>query len=50
METNDNMDRGFGLELESTYGDTTVAKSSFDPDFWCQADSALLISNSETNQ
>ena len=39
METNDNMDRGFGLELESTYGDTTVAKSSFDPDFWCQADS-----------
>ena len=39
METNDNMDRGFGLELESTYGDTTVAKSNFDPDFWCQADS-----------
>ena len=39
METNDNMDRGFGLELESTYGDTTVAKSAFDPDFWCQADS-----------
>jgi hypothetical protein len=33
------MDRGFGIELESTYGDTTVAKSSFDPDFWCQADS-----------
>ena len=33
------MDRGFGLELESTYGDTTVSKSSFDPDFWCQADS-----------
>ena len=33
------MDRGFGLELESTYGDTTVAKSAFDPDFWCQADS-----------
>lgn len=39
METNDNMDRGFGLELESTYGDTTVTKSQFDPDFWCQADS-----------
>ena len=33
------MDRGFGLELESTYGDTTVTKSQFDPDFWCQADS-----------
>jgi hypothetical protein len=33
------MDRGFGLELESIYGDTTVTKSQFDPDFWCQADS-----------
>ena len=33
------MDRGFGLELESTYGDTSVAKSAFDPDFWCEADS-----------
>lgn len=33
------VDRGFGLELESTYGDTTVAKSSFDPDFWNQAES-----------
>ena len=32
------VDRGFGLELESTYGDTTVAKSSFDPSFWNQAD------------
>ena len=32
------MDRGFGLELESTYGDTTVSKSSFDPNFWNQAD------------
>ena len=32
------MDRGFGLELEANYGDTTVAKSNFDPDFWSQAD------------
>ena len=32
------MDRGFGLELESTYGDTTVSKSNFDPNFWNQAD------------
>jgi len=32
------MDRGFGLELESTYGDTTVSKSSFDPDWWNQAE------------
>lgn len=32
------MDRGFGLELESTYGDTTVTKSEFDPNFWNNAD------------
>jgi hypothetical protein len=32
------VDRGFGLELESTYGDTTVAKSAFDPSFWNQAE------------
>ena len=32
------VDRGFGLELESTYADTTVAKSSFDPDWWNQAE------------
>ena len=47
MENNDNMDRGFGLELESTYGDTTVAKSAFDPDFWCQADSVDFKLNDE---
>ena len=32
------VDRGFGLELESTYADTTVAKSAFDPDWWNQAE------------
>ena len=32
-------DRGFGLEVEDTYGDTTVSKSSFDPDFWNNANS-----------
>lgn len=32
------MDRGFGLELESTYGDTTVTKSEFDPNFWNNAE------------
>ena len=32
------VDRGFGLELEETYGDTTVTKSEFDPNFWNQAD------------
>ena len=43
------MDRGFGLELESAgkYGDTTVAKSSFDPDFWCQADTVDFKLNDE---
>ena len=33
------VDRGFGLELEGTYGDTTVTKSEFDPNFWNQAES-----------
>ena len=33
------VDRGFGLELEGTYGDTTIAKSEFDPNFWNQAES-----------
>ena len=32
-------DRGFGLEVEDTYGDTTVSKSNFDPDFWNNAES-----------
>lgn len=31
-------DRGFGIEIESTYGDTTVAKSAFDPNWWNQAE------------
>ena len=41
------MDRGFGLELESTYGDTTVSKSSFDPNFWNQADDVDFKLNDE---
>ncbi len=32
------MDRGFGVELEETYGDTTVPKSEFDPNFWNNAE------------
>lgn len=32
------VDRGFGLELESEYGDTTVAKTAFEPSFWNQAE------------
>ena len=41
------MDRGFGLELESTYGDTTVSKSTFDPNFWNQADDVDFKLNDE---
>ena len=41
------MDRGFGLELESTYGDTTVSKSNFDPNFWNQADDIDFKLNDE---
>ena len=48
MENKDNMvDRGFGLELEETYGDTTVSKSAFDPNFWNQADEVDFKLNDE---
>ena len=40
------MDRGFGLEIESTYGDM-VSKSAFDPDFWNQAESVEFALNDE---
>ena len=33
------INRGFGIEVEGTYGDTTVATSSFDPNWWNHADS-----------
>ena len=41
------VDRGFGLELEGTYGDTTVTKSEFDPNFWNQAESVDFKLNDE---
>lgn len=41
------VDRGFGLELESTYGDTTVTKSNFDPNFWNEANSVDFKLNDE---
>ena len=48
MENNDTMvDRGFGLELEETYGDTSVSKSSFDPNFWNQAEDVEFKLNDE---
>ena len=33
------VDRGFGLELEGTYGNTTITTADFDPNFWNQAES-----------
>jgi len=41
------VDRGFGLELEDTYGDTTVTKSEFDPNFWNQAETVDFKLNDE---
>ena len=41
------VDRGFGLELEETYGDTSVSKSSFDPNFWNQAEKVEFKLNDE---
>ena len=41
------VDRGFGLELEGTYGDMTVTKSEFDPNFWNQAESVDFKLNDE---
>lgn len=31
------INRGFGIEVEGTYGDTTVPTSSFDPNWWNHA-------------
>jgi len=39
-------DRGFGLEVEGTYGNS-VAKSAFDPDFWNQANDVDFKLNDE---
>lgn len=41
------MDRGFGIEVEGTYGDTSIAKSSFDPNWWNHADSVDFKLNDE---
>lgn len=40
------VDRGFGLELERTYGEE-VQKSAFDLDFWSEADSVDFKLNDE---
>lgn len=33
------MDRGFGIEVEGSYGNTSIATSAFDPNWWNHADS-----------
>lgn len=33
------VNRGFGIEVEGTYGNTSIATSSFDPDWWNHAES-----------
>lgn len=41
------MDRGFGIEVEGEYGDTTINKDEFDPNFWNQAESIDFKLNDE---
>ena len=41
------MDRGFGIEVEGTYGNTNIATSSFDPNWWNHADSVDFKLNDE---
>lgn len=41
------MDRGYGLEVEGTYGDTTKTKTQFHPDFWNQAETVDFKLNDE---
>ena len=33
------MNRGFGIEVEGTYGSPSVSTSNYDPDWWNHADS-----------
>jgi len=41
------VDRGFGIEIEGSYGDTTVSTASFDPNWWSDADSVDFKLNDE---
>ena len=41
------VDRGYGIELENTYGDTTITKSNFEPDWWNQAEEVDFKLNDE---
>ena len=41
------INRGFGIEVEGTYGDTTVTTSNFDPNWWNHAESVDFKLNDE---
>ena len=41
------MNRGFGLEVEGTYGSPSVSTSNYDPDFWNHAESVDFKLNDE---
>ena len=41
------VERGFGIEIEQNYGDTTIAKADFDPDWWNQAEDVDFQLNDE---
>ena len=41
------VDRGFGIEVEGEYGDLTITKSQFDPNWWNQAESIDFKLNDE---
>ena len=41
------VDRGYGIEIEDTYGDTTVTKSNFAPEWWSEAESVDFKLNDE---
>ena len=41
------INRGFGIEVEGTYGSPSVTTANFDPDFWSHADSVDFKLNDE---
>ncbi len=41
------LNRGFGLEVEGTYGSPSVSTSNYDPDFWNHAESVDFKLNDE---
>ena len=41
------VNRGFGIEVEGTYGSPSVSTGNFDPDWWNRADSVDFKLNDE---